>query len=112
MPAGIIRDKSHLHTLLAEGIEGLNCSRKRLVPTIQHTIHVHRHMFDHLHTLPCVPRFAASIYGHASTSAGRALPYIYDRPLSPHAVRATCSFLSLNTPDAHHPDAAHVGGLR
>ena len=65
MPAGIIRDKSDLDTPLAEGIEGFNRSRKRLVPAIQHAIHVHRHMFDHLHTLPCVPRFAASIYGHA-----------------------------------------------
>ena len=34
MPAGIIRDKSDLDTPLAEGIEGLNRSRKRLVPAI------------------------------------------------------------------------------
>src|SRR5215510_1386846 len=92
MPAGIIRDKSHLHTPLAESIEGLNRSRKRLVTTIQHAIHVHRHMFDHLHTLPCVPRFAASIYRHASTPAGRALLWIYKQTLSPRA--ASCCMIA------------------
>src|SRR5262245_31224266 len=88
MPAGIIRDKSDLDTPLTEGIEGLNRSRKWLVPTIQHTIHVHCHMFEHLHTLPCVARFATSICGCASTPAEMALPHAYRQTLSPRA--ASC----------------------
>jgi hypothetical protein len=60
MPAGIIRDKRDLHTPLTEGVEGLNRSRKRLVSTIQHAIHIHRYMCEHLHTLPCVSQLVAS----------------------------------------------------
>ena len=95
MPAGVIGNKRDFHTPLTEGVEGLNRSRKWLVSTIQHTIHIHRYMCEHLRTLPCVSQFVASTSGHFSASG----------------MEGATPGLSLNTPGARHPDAAHVDGL-
>src|SRR5438105_3954591 len=73
MPAGIVRDKGHLHTTLAEGVERLDSSREQLVPAIQDPIHIHRHMCEHLHTLPSIPPFASFIVETLLASAEQAL---------------------------------------